>query len=1164
MLDERAFIARVEAAAADEFAEIMKGPTAEQEQVLRAYLGDERFQRIHSLALRRSASRRGRAANGNVVVLHGIMGSELAAVDRAGALDSVWVHAVHLIAGRLGRLRLAEDGRSGFDPAYDVRATGIMKRHYGELLLSLAADWNVRAFWYDWRKDIRLAAAELAAQIRGWFGEDSPVHLVAHSMGGLVARAFVKDHRARWERMWDASSRGALGGRLVMLGTPNHGSFTIPQVITGLEGTVRKLARLDLRHDLREVLAILNSFVGSYQMLPSPLVMANVARLYQAQTYGALNVSQAVLDNAFAHHRWMSDAVDFDRMVYVAGNNRPTFSDIREDGPVDRLDAYRITTRGDGRVPHDLGMLRGENGELVSTYVVDETHGGLPCNGEILAALHELLETGKSGVLSTTPATGRMGRADDDESQEALRRHVEEAWGRQEEHIDAFVNRARARSPELTPTMHVSVEERKVEETLTSGFLSTRTDEARLARPQPPFAPARIALALVHGSIHELDALRVNGEPVDAIAVGHYLGVRPQGAELALDRAISRPLAGVRHGGAHELDPSDLLLTQYTDRGIILGELGRPFFLSDPRRPRGRANGAGDRLVALAGMGIPGRFGVPELTVLVRELCWSLARMGKRHLATVLIGAGNGNISPPEAVSAWIRGIKRAVTGSAEDGDRALRRITFVELKAGRLRAIQEAILVEKAALEGRSRLLIEYKEIVEEKLDEYEADAVRMEVRRLSKRRRTPNPARDRQEQAPTRITVGFDGGKYRFGAITESAAVPEREIPLDSTLVIAANDELAGESVPDKQVERGRFMERLLIPDDIRRHLAGDAPVVMMLDSTTARIHWEMVAQGDPLAAQSGEARTGPPGAVVDAESRTFDFAGGFLGTSRGFTRQLRTTFAPPPEPPPPPRRLLRVLIVADPAADNRLPGAEEEGAEVADLFESFNVVYGGLTQSRVEVVRLFGPYEATRTRTLSELVLHSYDVLHFAGHCVYDKNAPERSGWIFTGGARLTANELNRIDRVPKFLFSNACESGITPDRSERRSVDLAPSFAERFLERGVSNFICTAWPVDDTAARLFARRLYESLLGLEKVGNRADRYVATDMRPMHEAMREARLAVGLDPNGARTWGAYQHYGDPYFRFFDWRSSTRSEHAVARKSEPGSRGHRRRPAA
>ncbi len=33
-----------------------------------------------------------------------------------------------------------------------------------------------------------------------------------------------------------------------------------------------------------------------------------------------------------------------------------------------------------------------------------------------------------------------------------------------------------------------------------------------------------------------------------------------------------------------------------------------------------------------------------------------------------------------------------------------------------------------------------------------------------------------------------------------------------------------------------------------------------------------------------------------------------------------------------------------------------------------------------------------------------------------------------------------------------------------------------------------------------------------------------------------MRDARRAVATTPNGVRTWGAYQHYGNPYLRFFD----------------------------
>jgi hypothetical protein len=301
-------------------------------------------------------------------------------------------------------------------------------------------------------------------------------------------------------------------------------------------------------------------------------------------------------------------------------------------------------------------------------------------------------------------------------------------------------------------------------------------------------------------------------------------------------------------------------------------------------------------------------------------------------------------------------------------------------------------------------------------------------------------------------------------------------------------------------------------------------------------ARIHWEMVAQ--PELAPRPEDVSSAAAGVGDrnGQNQKLD-ASRFLGTSRGFTRQLRTTFAPPPEPPPPPRSVMRVLVVADPAEDAHLPGAEEEGAEVAYLFESFNTVNDESSDKRVEVVRLLGPYEARRTNVLRRLMLHRYDVLHFAGHCIYDKDRPTSSGWIFSQAKdeRLSANELNRIDRIPRFVFSNACESGITPDRSERRSDQLAPSFAEAFFARGVSNFVCTAWPVDDVAAREFALALYAALLGLPK-GDQGNRYGLSGPQPMHAAMREARLAVANSPLGARTWGAYQHYGNPYFRFFD----------------------------
>jgi hypothetical protein len=379
------------------------------------------------------------------------------------------------------------------------------------------------------------------------------------------------------------------------------------------------------------------------------------------------------------------------------------------------------------------------------------------------------------------------------------------------------------------------------------------------------------------------------------------------------------------------------------------------------------------------------------------------------------------------------------------------------------------------------------------------------------------------------------LDGDTYRYGAITQNASVPERVVRIDPRLVDQANDQLAVEWDPTRQRDHGRVLERLLIPQDLRPHLSSTAPLVLLLDATTARIHWEMVAQPDVSSAadRSTERAPADPGAGASADDAFF------LGISRGFTRQLRTQFASPPEPPPPPSRVLRVLVVADPAEDAPLSGAEEEGMEVADLFEHFNTLQEAERgENRVEVKRLFGPQEATRLNVLSELTLRSYDALHFAGHCVYDPAEPDASGWIFSNGERLSARELNRIDRIPGFVFSNACESGITPDRG--RTAGLAPSFAEAFFERGVTNFVCTAWPIDDLSARTFARVLYGHLLGIAtdetEGGLRFTKALSRETPVMYAAMRAARRAIADTPNGFQTWGAYQHYGNPYYRFFD----------------------------
>ena len=403
-----------------------------------------------------------------------------------------------------------------------------MKRHYGELLLALSERWRVRGFWYDWRKDLQLAAAELEAHIRKWFAADEPVHLVAHCMGGLVARTFIKNYPSRWQAMWDADGNGSRGGRLVMLGTQNHGSYAAPQLITGLDGLVSRLAALDPGRTAHDVLDILNSFPGLYHLLPSPYVSPANEAFFDSKTYGELRVRQSMLTAAAEHHEALADVVDPDRMVCVAGANRPTAIRVLDVAKIASRAGYAYSMSGDGRLAHRLGRLADASGRAVPTYYVDENHGGLPVNDRVLSALPQLLDSGSTALLPRRSPKGRPVRPVE------CRGLVEESEQAEDDLFHVFVTRLRARGPAAPahnhPTHYLGSQERAAEEILTGGFL-TRAEDDEDSPPhsaEPPFAASRIEIALICGAIEEPPDGVSTSLPPDVVAVGHYIGVRPR------------------------------------------------------------------------------------------------------------------------------------------------------------------------------------------------------------------------------------------------------------------------------------------------------------------------------------------------------------------------------------------------------------------------------------------------------------------------------------------------------------------------------------------------------------------------------------------------------------------------------------------------------------
>ena len=102
--------------------------------------------------------------------------------------------------------------------------------------------------------------------------------------------------------------------------------------------------------------------------------------------------------------------------------------------------------------------------------------------------------------------------------------------------------------------------------------------ESLTVEKAPAGARPKLAVEVVWGDVTRVDA--------DVYTVGHYEGVLPQRAELALDKAVSGLL------GRKKYDPRSLAITRHTRRGNLRAEVGDvsffPWAETERRRPRRR------------------------------------------------------------------------------------------------------------------------------------------------------------------------------------------------------------------------------------------------------------------------------------------------------------------------------------------------------------------------------------------------------------------------------------------------------------------------------------------------------------------------------------------------------------------------------------------------
>ena len=341
---------------------------------LREYFGAPAYAELSALAAAARKSKRHRGSP--VLILPGIMGSKLGGrvavpggkrSSRAPAV--LWIDPLRIAAGNLAALALPS-GRN-------LKAMGVLLFSYAKLKLRLqVSGCDARFHPYDWRLGLDELGARLAARIAA---DGRPVILVAHSMGGLVARTATRLLPRRMVR------------KLIMLGTPNQGSFAPVQALRGTYPFVRKMSALDRKHS-PEYLAqnVFSTFPGLYHMLPTPQRIKGMD-LFDVRGWPADGAAPSALLLAQAARARAGCARVDSRMVHIIGVNQETVIGLRRLG---KGFEYTMDRNGDGTVPLKLARL-----PRLECYFVDEAHADLANNPRVIQAVIDLIRRGRTDEL---------------------------------------------------------------------------------------------------------------------------------------------------------------------------------------------------------------------------------------------------------------------------------------------------------------------------------------------------------------------------------------------------------------------------------------------------------------------------------------------------------------------------------------------------------------------------------------------------------------------------------------------------------------------------------------------------------------------------------------------------------------------------------------------
>jgi CHAT domain/Lecithin:cholesterol acyltransferase len=971
-----------------------------------------------------------------VFVLPGILGSHL----KVGA-QRVWL-SWHLLGGFE---RLKYSGGPG-----KVTPDGPIGFYYDALVQFLSETHEVIEFPFDWRLPMEEEAARLAKDVTTAVAARvrtrQPVRLLAHSMGGLVARTMQIVKPAAWDAMMAVD-----GARVVMLGTPNLGSWAPMQVLSGddtfgnlltaVGAPFQTQAARNLMAELPGFLQLQAGLLDTTKRLGRHSTWAELAEAdldavrrrsgwhtlpLQLDSYRWGVPSQDVLDAAVGLRKRldMQDLTPFERkMALVVGRSlRTPVGFAVDDGALTYLDAV---DDGDGRVPTDSAVLRG-----IPAFRVDAGHSDLPGTKEAFRAYLDLLEKGTTALLPRLRA-GAPSRA---------------AGG-------AAAGRITSRPSRTAPSSEPPTDARDF-----------RTPAPGPARPSAVQTVLRVTV--VNGD------LKFVGEP---LLLGHYRSSMLTGTEYVMDRLIAGAMQASLTAGLYPDRPGShqVFVNSNADR-------------ENPWRfPRPEA-------VIVAGLGQEGALQPAALVDTVRQavIAWVQRKTEQQdpsaargvgvpvvlELAATLLGSGGG-IEVARSAQLIAQGVREANERLARSNWPQIGHLRLIELYLSRAGEAWRALRLQAQASAGAY--------VVTDTVEE-------------------GNGALRRP------LDDGYRGAAYdQISAVTDTSAHGEAAIAYTvntkrarsevtaQTTQVAMISALVANAATDRNhdAEIGRTLFQLLVPTELEPFFSDNTDMLLELDGTTAGIPWELL---DTATTSRADDRPWAIRAKLLRKLRTDRYRPQPRDASIAASVLVIGEPKSDPDvyPELPAARAEAVAVYEtltrtdkgwapmDPVALIRSDEPGDDGPDARSVVRT-------LLQRDWRIVHIAGHGELPETLEAN------------AGEGSEGRSYGNPRGVVLSDGAFLGRNEIKSMRVVPELVFVNCCHLGArADDQLLRPAVDpprFAASVASALIDIGVRCVIAAGWAVGDVAANAFATTFYSSL-------RREDRFADAVAHARTAAMKE----------------------------------------------------------